>query len=361
MSCYHPLIGIPTGELTEKGKQKLLIRNAAVSADPLKEAKENNGVIIPCGRCIGCRLDYSRRWADRMMLELETAKKGVFVTLTYDDEHLPVSEYEDTGIWNITDKELIRKKGLVFDGDQWLKPKYGTLKKKDCQDFMKRVRKHWPDIRIRFFLAGEYGDGVNSTKRPHYHVILFGIGLDDLGSLVRFGKNELGQDYFISKEMEERWSNGHVLVTDVSWATCAYVARYVTKKLSGPMSIEYAEKNRIKEFCLMSRKPGIGAEYLKEHPDCLDFLSINISTPEGGRKIQIPKYYIKQLVSEKKEENKLISTDQERYDKIQKERLRFASDSMLLELQRTDQEYLDYLETKEENLKAKFKALKRRV
>ena len=316
-------------------------------------------ISVACGRCIGCRLDYSRKWADRMMLELEEAKKGIFVTLTYDNENLPVSEYEDTGLRNITDKELIKKEGLVFDGDTWLKPKYGTLDKKHCQDFMKRVRRHWPEIKIRFFLSGEYGE--NGTQRPHYHVILFGIGLADLGKLVQFGRNEIGQNYYLSPEMEERWPFGHVLVADVSWQTCAYVARYVVKKLSGPMSVEYAKKNRIKEFCLMSRKPGIGADYLRKHPDCLDLMNINISTPEGGRKISVPKYYLKQLVSENKEENKLISTDKEKYDKIVEQRCRFASDSMLLELQNTNLDYSDYLEVKENNLKEKFKALKRRV
>lgn len=361
MSCYHPLIGIPSGELTENGKQKLIIRSAVYSTDPLGEARKNNGVIIPCGHCIGCRLDYSRKWADRMMLELETSKKGIFVTLTYDDEHLPVSEYESTGLRNITDEEYIKKKGLVFDGEEWLKPKYGTLVKKDCQDFMKRVRKHWPDIRIRFFLSGEYGESKYGTNRPHYHVILFGIGLDDIGDLVQFGRNEIGQNYYISKEMEERWPFGHVLVADVSWQTCAYVARYVVKKLNGAMNVEYAKKNRIKEFCLMSRKPGIGAEYLKENPDCLDLKEINISTPEGGRKISIPKYYLKQLISENKEENKLISTDKEKYDNLMKQRCRFASDSMLLELSKTGLDYTEYLEAKEETLKNKFKALKRRV
>ena len=359
MSCYHPLIGIPSGELTENGKQKLLIRPADLSTDPLRMARINNGYIIPCGRCIGCRLDYSRKWADRMILELETAKKGIFVTLTYDDEHLPVGEYEDTGLFNITDKEYIKKKGLVFDGDSWLKPKYGTLRKRDCQLFMKRVRKHWPEIRIRFFLSGEYGE--NGTNRPHYHAILFGIGLDNFNSLVQFGRNEIGQNYYISKEMEKLWPFGNVLVADVSWQTCAYVARYVVKKLSGPMSIEYAKKSRIKEFCLMSRKPGIGAEYLKEHPGCLDYLEINISTPEGARKISIPKYYLKQLISENKEENKLIETNKEKYDKIIEQRCRFASDSMLLELQKTNLDYSDYLGVKEQKLKDKFKTLKRRV
>ena len=84
MPCYHPLIGIPTGETTVNGKKKLFIRDLRNSGDAELELKKNkDAVLIPCGRCFGCRLDYSRQWADRMMLELETEKKAVFLTLTY--------------------------------------------------------------------------------------------------------------------------------------------------------------------------------------------------------------------------------------------------------------------------------------
>ena len=86
MSCYHPLIGIDTGDKTASGKKKLKIVSLEKN-DRYKDIKESGCVLIPCGHCIGCRLDYSRSWADRMMLELETEKKGLFVTLTYSNEN----------------------------------------------------------------------------------------------------------------------------------------------------------------------------------------------------------------------------------------------------------------------------------
>lgn len=324
MSCYHPLIGIPTGEKTANGKQKLLIRASKESADFEKELSKNeNAVLIPCGRCIGCRLDYSRSWADRMMLELETVKKGVFLTLTYDNEHLPWINDNVSG-------EIVP-----------------TLDKRDCQLFMKSLRKEFSDIRIRFYMAGEYGD---QTKRSHYHCILFGISLGDIGDCIIFGKNELGQLYYKSERIANIWKRGHVLLSDVSWKTCAYVARYVTKKINGVFEFEvYGTSGRQKEFALMSRKPGIGRLYLDQHPDCLDYDNINISTPDGGLKISIPKYYLKQIEL----------TDPDRFAKLKETRKKFASDHMMLELGKTSLSLVDYLETKEMNKLAKLKALRR--
>lgn len=320
MSCYHPLLGIWRGEYTSTGAKKYHIEG---NLDPNDCPHLLEHVVIPCGKCIGCRLDYSRSWADRMMLELETAKKGLFVTLTYDNEHLPVCQYDEDGF-----------------------PLYGSLQKRDCQLWMKVLRKRFEGVRIRFYLAGEYGE---NTLRPHYHAILFGIGLCDLPDLVPHGTNELGDKYFISPMLSETWDRGFVLVSDVSWKTCAYVARYVTKKLNGPWSIDYAIRNCIPEFSLMSRKPGIGRLYLEEHPDCLDYENINISTAESGLKIRIPKYYLRQI--------KL--TDPERYDKMIKQRQEFAEDSMVLKLQNTGLGYLDYLELQEQNKLDAIKVLKR--
>lgn len=322
MSCYRPLIGVPDG-FTSSGKVHYNIRSSALSANFQVELDNNDHILIPCGHCIGCRLDYSRSWADRMMLELETAGSGVFVTLTYDNEHIKWSQFDE------------------FDN-----PLYGTLDKRDCQLFMKRLRKHFRNKRIRFYLGGEYGE---NTLRPHYHAIIFGLSLDDFSDLVPHGCNELGDNYFVSNTLTDIWSNGFSLISDVSWKTCAYVARYVTKKLSGPYSIDYAFRNVIPEFALMSRKPGLGSDYLSLNPDCLDFNSINLSTPEGGLKIRIPKYYLK----------KLELTDKNRYDKMIADRKKFAEDSMVLKLQKTGLSYLDYLETCENNKLDSVKVLKR--
>lgn len=329
MSCYHPDIMVPVG-LTDSGKpnyKKIPRENwpCPPGEDMFQNVKSWNpgAIVVSCGHCIGCRLDYSRSWADRMMLELETAGKGLFVTLTYDNEHCPWSQ---------------------FDEDD--NPMYGTLNKRDVQLWMKRLRKRFGDIKIRFYLAGEYGE---RTLRPHYHCILFGIGLSDLDPLYEHGCNELGQRYYISPDLSESWSLGHVLVSDVSWKTCAYVARYVTKKLNGPWSIDYAVRNVEPEFALMSRKPGIGRQYLEEHPECLDMANINLSAPDGALKIRIPKYYYKQLQLD----------NPERYDKIMSERKQFAEDAMILKLQKTGLSYLDYLEVEEQKKLKAVKVLKR--
>lgn len=322
MPCYHPLIAIPTGEKTSTGKVRYRVEG---NLDPnLAKELYPGSVPVPCGKCIGCRLEYSRSWADRMMLELETAGKGLFVTLTYRNEDAHWMQFDP-----LTDE-----------------PMYATVDKRDCQLFMKRLRKRFPDLRIRFYLGAEYGE---KTYRPHYHAILFGIGLCDIPDLLQHGRNELGQQYFTSAMLSETWSRGYVLLSDVSWKTCAYVARYVTKKLNGPWSIDYAARNVFPEFALMSRKPGIGRVYLDTHPECLDSASINLSTPEGGLKIQIPKYYLRTL--------ELM--DPERFAIMKEQRKQFASDRMILKLQKTGLSYLDYLEVEEQKKLDSVKSLKR--
>lgn len=323
MSCYHPLVGISVG-VTENGKKHIVIKPKYLEEHSYEELKKNNGILLPCGHCIGCRLDYSRSWADRMMLELDIQKKAIFLTLTYDNEHAPWKQFYDDGT-----------------------PMFASLDKIDCQLFMKRLRRHFEDKKIRFYLAGEYG---SKTCRPHYHAIIYGLSLYDFTDLYSVGRNELGQQYYSSKILEEIWNNGFILVADVSWSAMAYVSRYVTKKLSGDKAISYAERNVIPEFSLMSRKPGIGAQYLEEHPDCLDYQNINLSAPEGGIKIRIPQYYLR----------KLELTDPEKADRIKEERRRAADDSMMIQLQKTDLSLLEYLEVKEENRKSKIRKLKRK-
>lgn len=323
MSCYHPLIGIPTGCKTVNGKEKLWIRSSSQSADFQLEIDCNKyAVKIPCQKCIGCRLDLSRQWADRMILEMDHTKKGIFVTLTYDNEHIPICQYTEDGI-----------------------PLYGTLDVRDCQLFLKRLRKYFTGKEIRFYLAGEYG---SNTLRPHYHAILFGLGLDDFYDLQPHGKNELGQQYFISNTLAKIWNNGFVLLSDVSWKTCAYVARYVTKKWTGPYAIDYAVRNCMPEFSLMSRRPGIAGYWLEDH-GFPKYANISVSDQEGSKTIQIPKYFL----------SKLELIDPESYVKLKEQRKEFAEDRMILKLQKTGLSYLDYLEVEENKKLDSCKALRR--
>lgn len=295
MPCYHPLKAFPVG-FTDSGKKKMKVTSYDVEmvyqmfpdgpwycsrSRPSSAFRVVSvGVTIPCGRCIGCRLEYSRQWANRCMLELQYHKSSYFVTLTYNEEHVPHSWYANP------------ESGEALPSL--------TLRKTDCQKFMKRLRKNFPDQKIRFFLCGEYGP---ETFRPHYHAILFGLELNDL---VVYKKSPEGFVYYTSDSLQRCWSTlltrkqdgqpqfspiGQVLIAQVTWETCAYTARYITKKLTGPESDFYTDFNIEPPFVLMSRRPGIARQYYDDHPDVMEYEYLNVKTDKGGRKFRPPKYF----------------------------------------------------------------------
>nr|CDL65906.1 unnamed protein product [uncultured bacterium] len=290
MSCYHPYLAVVksnpiTGDpiLDPKTGKKCIkiLHKISPSNDVLSDnLKQNNMLLLPCGQCIGCRLDYSRRWADRLMLELQYHTAAIFVTLTYSELNVPKHHYQTP------------------DGD--VNTSY-SLDKRDVQLFFKRLRKMYPDTKIRFFLSGEYGP---KTFRPHYHAIIFGVDFahDRYVWRVRRADN-MFVNYYRSPSLERAWSVynndvgdyvpiGNVEFSDVSWHTCAYVARYVTKKLTGNLAQFYTTFNLTPPFSLMSRKPGIAYQYYADHGlDIYDNDKINISTERGGLSMLPPKYF----------------------------------------------------------------------
>lgn len=222
---------------------------------------------------------------------------------------------------------------------------------------MKRLRKTFSNDNIRFYAAGEYG---SKTMRPHYHAIIFGLHLDDL---VPFGKSAQNFQYYTSESLQRVWSIvpkgdlyspelhniGFVSVANVSWETCAYVSRYVTKKLMGAESAFYDLFGIAPPFTLMSRKPGIGRQYYDDHPDCFDSDYINISTDQGGRKFRPPKYY-----------EKLFEVDEPLLSAELKEtRRRMAEASKELKLSQTNLSYLELLAVEEQKKLSRTKSLER--
>lgn len=323
MSCYNPMAGYPDYDAGLSKNGKIVYRIEGRFNPEMKSIYP--GVIkIPCGKCLGCRLDYSRTWADRMILELASMreKKAIFVTLTYDNDHV-----------------------TFFQGDDLEDAPIGmTLVKKDVQDFLKRLRKSFS---CRYYLAGEYGP---KTGRPHYHAIIFGIGLEDFDDLQRIGRNELGQDYYTSKWFADRWQNGFVTISDVSYNTCAYVSRYVMKKVN----TQDIEDGRQPEFVLMSRRPGIGFYYydfqLKPkigEPDQELTSHIYVSSPDGSKKVAIPSYFL----------DKISVEFPDKYGIIKYQRVAAASDRELIKLSNTDLSYIDMLEVEYNQLLNKTKIL----
>nr|WBW04067.1 replication protein [Microviridae sp.] len=237
-----------------------------------------------------------------------------------------------------------------------------SLVKRDFQLFMKRLRKKFSGEGIRFFASGEYG---SLTFRPHYHAIIFGLELHDL---VPYKRSAQGFQYFNSAFFQEvwhegdgyytyynsaslqsTWPNGFAVVAPVTWETCAYTARYVMKKLTGPEAEFYENFNIVPEFSLMSRRPGIARQYYEDHPDLYEHEFINISTEKGGRKFRPPKYY-----------DKLFDLDcPEESAKLKDVRQKMAAEAQKAKLQKTTLSYLDQLAVEERIQLARIKSLKR--
>lgn len=214
MPCFGPLTGYYSKEVNPTtGKRSLVF-------DP---RKANTGVkiVIPCGKCVGCRLEEGRQWAVRCMHEKRMYRESAFVTLTYADANLPG---------------------------------WGSLVKRDLQLFMKRLRKERPPG-LRFFACGEYGE---QTLRPHYHVLLLNSDFGDR----RFRKTSpAGGSLYVSAELEKLWTVGNSWIGDVTPASAAYVAGYCVKKIHG----REVDDAREPEFRVMSRRPGIGSTWLECH------------------------------------------------------------------------------------------------
>ena len=268
MPCYHPMILINTSDMTDPEQRKIVEKLKLVhkhdrnkcSASTLivpreiaeregVDLRKNNAVVIPCGSCIGCRLDYSRLWAERCVHEASLHKTNYFLTLTYDEENLPIGS-----------------KGMP------------TLVKDEISVFMKRFReamfRKYGVRDVRFFACGEYGD---KEKRPHYHIILFNCPIDDFTEwhpLVVDGKKKNvrmfssdGEQLQYSPLIGSIWTKGTSPVGQVTYESCAYVARYIVKKQKGAGAKIYADCGILPEYVRMSRRPGIGFDWFMTNMD----------------------------------------------------------------------------------------------
>ncbi|MEO5351405.1 MAG: hypothetical protein H7836_17450 [Magnetococcus sp. YQC-3] len=213
---------------------------------------------LPCGQCVGCRLERSRQWAIRVMHEASQHEHNCFITLTYNDDNLPAN---------------------------------GSLNYRHFQNFMKRLRKYYVEFTVRFYMCGEYGENF---ARPHYHACIFGIMFDDLEQI---GTSPAGSPIYRSAILEKLWPFGYSSVGEVTFESAAYVARYVMKKQTGQAAKAHYRDvdlstgeiiDKVPEFNRMSLKPGIGAKwYEKFKGDVFPHDRVVIN----GVECKPPKYY----------------------------------------------------------------------
>lgn len=315
MSCYHPLKAFDTGGINEKTKKPIL----KIMSYDVKTYKGKEGTPIPCGKCIGCRLDYSREWAIRSYYECKEYKYNYFVTLTYDPEHLPHGNGHDPNT------------AEVFQSD--------TLDPKHLQKFIKDLRRyyqyHYGHTGIRFMASGEYGD---KTRRPHYHLILYNLPINDLKVWKR---NFNDQKLYNSQILKTIWGKGEVVIANVSWETSAYVARYVMKKQIGKDNrILYDIAGEVPEFIRHSRNPGLGRAYFdKNYKTIYDTDEVFVVRNDQLIKSKPVAYYDR--LYEKIQPFHLSLIKAKRQD--------IAADHNVLALRETDLAEYDYIQLKKNN------------
>lgn len=216
MTCYHPIPAYRTGSGTVH-----LHKEPPGSREALQ---------LPCGSCIGCRTSAARQWSLRCQLELQIHDTATFTTLTYEDEKLPP-----------------------------------TLRRRDLQLFLKRLRKRLDSRRLRFFAAGEYGEQNN---RPHYHAILYGAREND------------------SDLIHDTWGAGFTQTVNATPAAIAYTAGYCAKKITWRLQADQEQIDyRTGEvyrwqppFLQMSRNPGIGGHARTQYTNSWRLFAVDNST-----------------------------------------------------------------------------------
>lgn len=254
MACYKPIPGY--------------LRKGGGWTPSKKESSFGVKMEISCGQCIGCRIMHAQGWAIRCTHEAQLYNDNCFITLTYDNDHLPP---------------------------------HGTLRKTDHQKFMKRLRKQHKHKTIRFFTVGEYGE---ANGRPHYHTLLFNHDFADKA----FYTNRRNIPVWHSAELTKLWGHGRIEIGTLTTASAGYAARYALKKVNGAALQKIDTRTGLKkyeaidlstgeivkltpEYLTMSTKPGIGKGWWDKYktdvyPDGFVVLD--------GKKYKVPDYYTEQ-------------------------------------------------------------------
>lgn len=199
-------------------------------------------VPVPCGNCVECLSQKASEWSYRVMREYDYyGRIGCVMSLTYDNAHVPLD---------------------------------GSVKRRDLQLFLKRLRKGISPVKIRYFGCGEYG---TLNGRPHYHIVVIGWQPDDLVFVKRSNKHTI---LYRSKTVEKLWGQGICAVADVTADSVRYSAKYLQKLYFNETS------GKTPPFLAMSTHPGFGAF------EALDRVKSDSIYVNGVRR-KVPRYYLK--------------------------------------------------------------------
>jgi len=279
MPCTSPLTAYLSGYQTFHANDK---PSRVLSFKP-DEDDSHRQIQIPCGQCDSCRMEHARQWTMRCTHEAQMHEQNSFITLTYNDDNLPSD---------------------------------GSLHHEHFQLFLKRLRKKLQPHKIRYYMAGEYGDDFS---RPHFHAIIFGYAFNDKKLWKR---TPAGSMLYRSEELEALWPFGYSSVGDANWDSIGYVTRYVLKKVKGKQAEAHYQDvdfttgdiiQRKPEYAKMSLKPGIGTSWLKKYKSDVyphDYVVFN------EKQVKPPKFYDKQYNKENPYEFDEIQYEREKSAKL---------------------------------------------
>lgn len=337
MACFYPLDAWQTFE----GEIHFYARGTSGKRGA-KAPNYRRELTLPCGRCIGCKLDRSKQWTMRLVHEAQLHERTAFITLTYDDNRLELGGSTPDGVDPPPDpltrtsdpprggppsaktrrrteslachSEDTRLVSLLTSGSSTRL----TLKKRHAQLFLKRLRKDVNSRRglqgkIRYYMCGEYGEKL---ERPHYHLALFGEDFREDRYLWRVDKDK---PIYRSPTLERLWPHGNSEIGALETESAAYIASYVTKKVTGDLAHHHYRRTDengndywlTPEFSLMSRRPGIGKAWFDQyHRDVYphDYVVLK------GQKQKPPRYYDELL--KKLDPDGLTTIREERSERI---------------------------------------------
>lgn len=287
MPCYRPLEAWQTvqGEVVFKKGQ------GSRHYDIQRELN------LACGQCVGCKLERSRQWAVRCTHEKQIHEESSFLTLTYRDGELPPGDSLDHRDIQLLLKKLRRHAVRTLPRSK-IPPSRRVSTRKTAWRSNYEIQKRLGKIKInylRYYMCGEYGP---KTLRPHYHMILFGHWFGD-SKKHTVSRSATRDTIYKSETLNKIWGKGDCYIGEVTFESAAYVARYIMKKINGPLAEKHYEKidadtgeiiKRQPEYTRMSLKPGIGAKWYKKYKADI--------YPQGtvlarGHKSKSPKYYDK--------------------------------------------------------------------
>lgn len=208
--------------------------------------KDGSPVAVPCGKCLDCRKAFQTEWIFRLEQEAKRTICPCFITLTYDNEHLPLEPDPDTG-------ELL-----------------SVVSKRDWQLFMKRLRKIGGDDlkNCRYFAIGEYGSKFN---RAHMHAIIIAPALHSASQL--------------DKYVKQAWQGGFSVTRFATRKQFHYVCKYMNKIDD--------RHHLVKPFRLFSRS--IGLNFLTDRMIDYYLSTFDRTCVSGKVRIGLPRYYKRKL------------------------------------------------------------------